>query len=381
MRLRPPRNLRRRISGAVALAACAGLGASACRDAEPESPAEPTTLTVLVTSENWWMWNLPSHSPVFLSLFHEHRGEVEGRLVQSWEKSADGRTWTYHMRTDVLWHDGVPVTAHDVTFTLELLSHPDLLHLPPGAARAEVLDDSTLTMYFEKAGSGRRWGPLEAEIPVYPRHLLADLDPAEFFSWKFWRQPVGNGPFRFVRQIPHTMAVLEANPDYFLGRPAIDRVVLKLSGNARMDLLAAKVDVADVFTVEPLEAFTLAGDPDFNTYWNIGHWVYAILWNHENPIFAEPRVRRAFSLAIDRRELAGVLSYPEGAPLWDVPATPAQRGRRDVISPVAHDVDRAEILLEVAGWRDADGDGIRERGSAKLMFTLLTREPGLAVLL
>jgi len=382
MRLRPPRILRGR-GRCVLTTVLLGLALSACAAGESDagSSADPTSLTVLVTSEYWWMWNLPSHMPVFLSLFHEHAGEVEGRLVRSWENSPDGLTWTYHMRTDVQWHDGVPVTAQDVKFTLDLLSHPDMLHLPPGAARAEVLDDSTLTIYFEKAGSSRRWAPLEAEIPVYPRHLLVDLDPADFFSWEFWRQPVGDGPFRFVRQIPHTMVVLEANPDYFLGRPAIDRVVLKLAGTARMDLLAAVVDVADAFTVEPLEAFQLDGEPDFDAFWTIGDWVYAILWNHRNPIFGDPRVRRAFSLAIDRREIARVLSYPEKAPLWDVPATPGQRGSMDVIPPVAHDLGLAESLLEEAGWRDEDGDGIRERGPVQLRFTLLTRDPGLAVLL
>ena len=70
-------------------------------------------------------------------------GALEGRLAKSWEHSPDYRSWTIHLRTDVRWHDGVPVTAHDVKFTLDLLSHPDVLQESPDAYTVTVLDDST----------------------------------------------------------------------------------------------------------------------------------------------------------------------------------------------------------------------------------------------
>ncbi len=59
-------------------------------------------------------------------------GEWEGRLAERWEHSPDYREWTYYLRPGVRWHDGVPVTAHDVKFSLELLTHPDILEISPG---------------------------------------------------------------------------------------------------------------------------------------------------------------------------------------------------------------------------------------------------------
>jgi peptide/nickel transport system substrate-binding protein len=354
---------------------------SACGERGATTNSSDETLTVLVTSVNWWMWNLASHHPVFMSLFQERNDEVEGLLVRSWEAHPDGRTWTYHLRTDVRWHDGAPVRAQDVKFTLDLLTHPELLHLPPGAASVEVADDSTLTMTFFRSGSDRLWRPFESELPVYPKHLLEALDPAEFFEWEFWQAPVGNGPYRFVRGVPFTMAELEANPDFALGSPLVGKVILKLDGFPRMDLLAGEVDIADVFTLEPAEAFAVEGEGGFKAHWMLGNWMYAIVWNHQHPILGDLRVLKALTLAINREELAAVLGYPASVPLIDVPATPRQRTRLDLPDPEEPDPDRARSLLEEAGWTDQDGDGIRERGGSRLQFTLLTRTESLAVLL
>ena len=84
-----------------------------------------------------------------------------------------------------------------------------------------VLDDSTYTITYHKgvlAGS-----PFNYYTVFYPRHLLEGLDPTEFSNWDFWTHPVGNGPYRYVRHIPKTMIEFEANPDYFLGQPKIER--------------------------------------------------------------------------------------------------------------------------------------------------------------
>jgi len=110
---------------------------------------------------------------VFLPLATlDENGELEGRLAKSWEHSGDYREWTYHLRTDVHWHDGNPVTAHDVKFTLDLLSHPDVLEHPH--LSATVLDDATLTIISSREHY------YQADIVYYPKHLLEHLEPKEF---------------------------------------------------------------------------------------------------------------------------------------------------------------------------------------------------------
>ncbi len=174
---------------------------------------------------------------VFLTLaIWDDNGELEGRLAESREHSSDYREWIYHLRTDVFWQDGVSVTAHDLKFTIDLLTHPDVLEYPD--LSATVLNDSTL-----KIESSHVHG-YQSDIVYYPKHLLEHLVPKDFWDWEFWEHPVGNGPYRFVRHMPQTMIEFEANPDYYLGRPLIERVILKFVGaiGGLTELISGNVD-------------------------------------------------------------------------------------------------------------------------------------------
>ena len=280
-------------------------------------------------------------------------GELEGRLARSWEHSADYREWTYHLRTDVRWHDGVPVTAHDVKFTMDLLSHPDVLEYV--FESVTVLDDSTVTVRAPRHSyiSG---------IVFYPRHLLEHLKPEKFFDWEFWTRPVGNGPYRFVRHLPETMIEFEANPDYHRGKPTIERVVLKFVGKSGLtELLSGNVDaVADA---NPALIRHLAADPRFRVYHAVAIFggAQAIYWQHNHPLFRDPRVRRALTMAINRRELLAILNLPDNFPLFDGPLTVRQLRRRQLPEPITFNPAKARALLDSAGWHDQDGDGVREK--------------------
>ncbi|MGH7754344.1 MAG: ABC transporter substrate-binding protein, partial [Gemmatimonadales bacterium] len=193
------------------------------------------TLTVLYpVDQRSWAFYVPSQFLVFLPLARRNvHGEFEGWLARSWEHSPDYRTWTIQLRPDVRWHDGIPVTGGDVKFSLDLLAHPDVGGEAPGAYAVRVLDDTTLVVTLRKGASGF-W--LDYDV-TYPKHLLQGLDPKTFYDWDFWTHPVGNGPYRYVRHVPKTMMEFEANPDYFRGRPEVDRVVLKFGEPVITELL------------------------------------------------------------------------------------------------------------------------------------------------
>jgi peptide/nickel transport system substrate-binding protein len=167
----------------------------------------------------------------FLQLAKQNdRGELEGQLAKSWEHSSDHREYIFHLRTGLHWSDGVPVTAHDVKFTLDLLCDPDVGEY--SGIEATVVDDSTVQIRAANPG-------YIADITYFPRHLLRELDPKRFWQWEFWTHPVGNGPYRFVRYVPETLMELEANPDHFGGSPRIERVILKFVGEAGITELLA----------------------------------------------------------------------------------------------------------------------------------------------
>ncbi|MEO7501733.1 MAG: peptide ABC transporter substrate-binding protein [Gemmatimonadaceae bacterium] len=329
--------------------------------------ADRSALTVLYDGdERRW-----PRSIAFLEMaLPDENGEWRGRLAKSWDHSSDYRTWTYHLRTDVRWHDGVPVTANDVKFTLDLLSHPAVLQRPPGAISVTVLDDSTAVITYNKGFA--RTSP-EGSV-YFPKHLLEDLDPSAFNSWEFWTRPVGNGAYRYVRHVPKTLIEFEANPDYALGRAKIDRLIVKFGPSSVTDLLSGNVDAVSHFRRGAAEGLAIKRDPRLRMYYEIWDDILGlqfILWNQRNPIFSDPRVRRALTLAINRRELHRVLNMWEDLPIVDVVYTERQYWQGALPEGLPYDREQASKLLDQAGWRDRDGDGVRERDGQEFRFPLI----------
>ena len=224
--------------------ACTGDGARPAREA--------STYTVLYPSNRFdWAPRIARDGSVKFLLFLElaapdENGVLEGRLARRWQHSSDYRKWTIHLRTDVRWHDGVPVTAHDIKFTVDLWNHPEVLYPENPIESVKVVDDSTFIMTYKPGNAWDiYWYPGYWTV-FYPKHLLEHLDPAEFNQWEFWERPIGNGPFRFVRHTPQTMVEFEANPDFYLGKPKIDRVVVKFGSETITELLAGNVDAMNV---------------------------------------------------------------------------------------------------------------------------------------
>jgi ABC-type transport system substrate-binding protein len=162
-------------------------------------------------------------------------GDFEGALAERWELAEDAKGWTYHLRTNIRWHDGVPVTAHDIAFSIDLLQHPDVLAGMPETSYT-VIDDHTIELRFSRMTDNP-----DSWTAYFPKHILEDLDPKGFWEWDFWNQPVGNGPYRYVHHVPKTMVEVEANPDYFSGKPKIDKVVIKFGGDPLVELLSGNV--------------------------------------------------------------------------------------------------------------------------------------------
>ena len=347
---------------------------------EDSAASRRSTVTVHIERADEWLFG-PDQADepmflVFLPLVQESReGEIGGRLAKRWEHSDDYRTWTVHLRTDVRWHDGVPVTAHDIAFTVDLLTHPDVARLPPDAFSMTVLDDSTYAVQVtgkDQRGVVTPTSTLTLAGLYFPQHLLKDLDPKEFFSWDFWLHPVGNGPYRYVRHVPKTMVELEANPDFYLGKPEIDRVVLKFGGSQLAELSSGNVDVA--LYVHWMDLLRLADDPRFRAYWWKDTWVFmGLLWNLSRKPFDDLRVRRALTLAIDRRELYRTLNLPDDPPVFDGVFTERQYWRGQLLEPIPYDPEQARQLLKQAGWYDVDGDGLREREGEELRFTAIVQ--------
>ena len=254
---------------ALALGCLLALANVSCSPSSDRARADDSTVTVLVSSgwDERILGNLgpPPNYLMFLGLYRDDEaGEPQPRLAERWEHSPDYRTWTYHLCRDVQWHDGVPTTAHDVKFTLELLAHPDVVLQGTAFLNIEsitVLDDFTLTINYTTPTSVQN----NPYMVFYPKHLLEDLDPSEYSNWDFWTHPVGNGPYRYVRHVPKTMMEFEANPDFYKGKPEIEWVVLKFGPDTQLlELQSGNVDAAFFFA--PNQIPGLGEDQPFRVY-------------------------------------------------------------------------------------------------------------------
>ena len=351
-----------------------------CGRSEHQSSDGESTLTVLFPGHEW-MLGPTGRRPcpkmlVFLRLAGiGENGQQEGRLAESWVPSEDYRTWTIHLRKDVKWHDGIPVTAHDIKFTIDLWKHPDVMHRSGIPIHSiEVIDDHTCAITFHKLPAyGNYWYPMRIGF-FYPKHLLEDLDPKEFYTWDFWKHPVGNGPFRFVRYVPQTFMEFEANTEFYGGKPKIERVILKFGTklSEMTELLSGNVDAVNYFTRADLAKLT--GNPNFRVYWEIWDDIGApmvILWNQKNPLFKDKKVRQALTLATNRQELPLVLNMTADIPIIDTVYTERQYWNKELPEPYPHAPIRARSLLKEAGWEDTDGNGIVDRQGREFRFTTL----------
>jgi peptide/nickel transport system substrate-binding protein len=172
------------------------------------------------------------------------------------------------------------------------------------------------------------------------------------------------------------MIELEANPDYYKEKPKIEHFVLKFSQIPSIpELLSGNVDVLSY--VSRLDLLKLPDDSRFIPYHWWGNWIETIFWNHRNPLFTDPTIRRALTLAINRNELAEVLNYPDKVPIFDSICSDRQFKSGKFPEPLPYDPTLAKNLLEEAGWHDSDGDMIREKAKKKFHFTAIvqTGEP------
>jgi peptide/nickel transport system substrate-binding protein len=296
----------------------------------------------------------------------DEEGQLQPRLLERWEHSNDYTEWTFYLRKDVKWHDEKPVTAYDVKFTLEMITDPNIMYEYRVFEEITIIDNFTCRIRSDRSFNALMYN----WYGICPKHLLEDLDPEKFYDWEFWIRPVGNGPYRYVRHVPKTMVELEANPDYYGNKPKIERVVLKFGKNPLIELMSGNVDA--VIRLPPLEAVQIAKDPRFNMYHQfLFRTVFAITWNHQNHLFQNPAVRRALTLAINRRELHRVLNSPDNTPIFDVPITQGQFHRGELPEPLPYDPEQAKRLFDEAGWLEVEKDGVRENNGREFRFSLL----------
>ena len=295
-------------------------------------------------------------------------------LADSWEFSPDSLSITFHLNPGAAWHDGRPLRAEDVVFTIGLCKDERAAY---SAIRwldyiESVTAVDSLTIRFDYA-KRYPYQLMDAVVcrPV-PKHLLEDIPPDQLRNAEFNRQPVGSGPFKFKSWRPQQSVEVVANEAFFKGRPYLNGVVWRIIPDwSPLITQLVNGDIDLVTGIQPQYYEQLRADADLELYSAPGRRFVYLAWNTRDPLFADRDVRRALTMAVDREAIIDALLYGQGEVMAG-PLVSILWAYDSGIEPLPHDVQRARQLLAQAGWQDTNGDQILDKDGRPFRFELVT---------
>jgi len=319
---------------------------------------------------------------VFSGLFrYDNRGELAPDVATEVPSkrnggiSADGKTLTYHLRRDVTFSDGKPLTAEDVVFTWQQIMNPANnvpYHFPSDQARSVIAKDPYTVIVSLKEPSApflADWMRDGIQGGILPKHLLAgntDLNKVPYNS-----KPIGSGPYVVDSYSPGQGLVLSANPSYFRGEAKIKHIRYQIIPNENSLLTALRTHDIDFYWGAPEQQYaSLKALEGIKVDATPSQQFEHVVFNTKRAPFDDVRVRRAAAYAIDWHALVTNVYLNVDLPgMADV--FPKSWAYDASVQPYSRDLERARALLDAAGWK-VGPDGIRVRDGKRLTVDIST---------
>jgi peptide/nickel transport system substrate-binding protein len=308
----------------------------------------------------------------------DEQGDVVPDLAESFKVSEDGLTYDFRLKPGLSWHDGAPVTAQDVLYTIGAMQSDDFPGVPWLSKLWRTVKVTAPDGPDGLAVQFKLEQPLAAfldytTVGLLPAHLWEKVPVAEMTNSQYNTRPVGTGPFE-LKDITATRAEFVPNPRYPGPEPHLTGLTFRFYPDHQSLLPAyergeidgiswiwpadtdqvAKSDDLQVFTA-PMSGYTL---------------IYLNLQNPNLPFFKEKAVRQALLYGLDRQVLIDNTLHGQGL-VADSPILPGTWAYDADTPKYAYDPEKAKALLDEAGWVDSDGDGVRDKDGVKLAFVLL----------
>lgn len=316
-------------------------------------------------------------------------------LADSWTWASDSMSIAFHIDPKAHWHDGVPVHANDVVYTFRVntskyvgsAAQPLLADIDSVSAR----DSLTAVFWFHRR-SLEQFYTATMQNYILPAHLLEKTADSALKSLPVSRSPVGSGPFKFVRWVSGSVLEATADSTFHRGRPKLDRLIWSIAGNpdaamlrlysgeANFNEFLRKQDVEQVGKHAELRAVPYPSMIAYYARFN----ERARKGRGPNPIFGDRDVRRALTMAIDRRRAVSTV-FDSAARVPFGPFTHQLSTYDSSIPSLPYSPDSANAILQRRGWVMGP-DGIRHKGAQKLQWSILvpgtsTERPQMCVLL
>jgi len=303
------------------------------------------------------------------------------RLADHWTWSQDSLSIAFHIDPLAKWHDGTPVRSNDVRFTFQ--STIDSTLGSGTKALIATIDsvatpDSATAVFWFHTRTPQQFYDATFQMPIIPEHIWKGVPPSAWRASEQARHPIGSGQFRFVRWIPGAAVELAADTANYRGSPKLSRVIWSIAPDFNTVVtrfLSGETDFFEALRRENLPEVAKHPELRLKQYRGLAY-IFAQFnlrdpANHArpHPIFGNRELRRALTMATDRANLVRSVYDSLAIPALG-PTVRAYPTTDPSLAQIPFDLARARQILDSLGWRDANGDGIRERNGRPLQFSL-----------
>jgi peptide/nickel transport system substrate-binding protein len=304
---------------------------------------------------------------IFSSLLgHDDQMKVVPDLAESWE-TPDPRTYVFHLRHGVKFHDGRPLTSADVKFTFDSILSGAIKTPKRGSFKlvtgVDAPDENTVVFHLREPYASLLWNLSAPAVGIVPRSSGAEMS----------QHPMGTGPFRFVNATTDEEIVLARNDDYFGGAPKIANLRLRIVPDALVRALELRKGSADatINSLTPDMVVTLAKKHGLVAEQQPGTSMAYLAFNFADPILAKRDVRQALAYATDRATIIRYLLRGQARPAASL-LPPNHWAYEPNVQQYDYDPARAEKMLDAAGF-PRGADGVRMRLTLKTSTDESTR--------
>lgn len=311
---------------------------------------------------------------------YDGQGNLKPDLAESYDISEDKTTYTFHLKKNVTWHDGISFSAQDVLFTVNALSDPSYkspLRSNWQGIETNLIDDNTIEFRIKNPYVGFL---NNLTFGILPKHLWEAVQPENFHLAKMNMEPIGTGPYKYNPPVQKDSKnniltyKLISNPTYFEGKPYISKITFNFYADEDSALDAynqkeimsisnlSSQKVSSIKTVRSTNIFKL----------NIPRY-FSVFFNQTKSVpLASDEVREALSYATDRKEIIDKVLSGSGDVVYS-PFTPGMLGYSENIDKREFNLDKANEILEKKDWKKGD-DGIRSKNNVLLKINLVTTD-------
>lgn len=312
-------------------------------------------------------------------LKYNQNQELVPDLAESYEISEDQKTYTFHLKKDVLWHDGETLTANDIIFTVGSIQDSEYTSPLLSSLRGvEVykIDDYTLDFRLKEP-----FAPFLCSLTfgILPEHLWIDIPPENFSLAEYNLKPIGSGPFQFKSLIKDKAGnlksyVLERNKDYYGDKPYLNKIVFRFYPDLDSAIEAAKnKDIEGISYISKDAKEKVAKNKKIISYSIHLPQYTAIFFNQKNPLLKIKEVRQALAYGLDRQKILDEALKQEGE-IINTPILPGYIGHNPEVQQYNYDPQKALEILDKAGWKKNEETGIRQKDDQELAFALTTTD-------